>query len=183
MARKNLEGGTMRYYGKNLRNLEFVVIKHKLKGLETELLGIRYREGYAVIAKNTKVYHELKKIRNAIDAEFPITHLGKLACVINDKQIQYIWGKAVYDYYLKKKFEVQNTPEIVKKLAEAPECEHIKEDGQKCLSKAIKGASLCIHHIRFDERVKDDFEKMPVMPKKEKKALIQKLIKEKIRES
>lgn len=173
----------MRYYGKNLRNLEFIVVKHKLKGLETELLGIRYREGYAVVAKNTKVYQELKKIRNAIDAEFPITHLSKLGCVINDKQIQYIWGKAVYDYYLKEKFKVETTDEVTQRLIDAPECEHIKEDGNKCLSKAIKGSKYCIHHFRFDERVKEDFEKMPKMPKKEKKALIQKLIQEKIRES
>lgn len=176
-------GGNMRYYGKHIRNLEFIVVKHKLKGLETELLGVRYRDGYAVVAKNTKVYHELKKIRNAVDAELPITHLSKLSCVINDKQVQYIWGRAVYEYYIKIKHQVDSVPEAAERLKQAPECEHIKEDGQKCLSKAIKGSNLCIHHIKFDERLKEDFENMPMMPKKAKKALIQKLINEKIRES
>jgi hypothetical protein len=173
----------MRYYGKNIRHLEFVVVKHKLKGLETEILGVKYREGYAVVAKDTKTYQQLKKIRNAIDAEYPITHLENLSCVINDKQVRYIWGQAVFDYYIKKKHEVENMTDLQKGFSEAPECTHIKEDETKCLAKAMKNADYCIHHIKFDERVREDFESLPMMPKAEKKKLIKKIIKEKIKES
>ena len=172
-----------RYYGVKLKDdTQFIVIQHSLRGFEGEIHGIKYRQGYGVVVKNSKVYRDLKKIKpTPINKEFEITHLENLKCVINSRQIQYIWGKAVYEYYKRVKFKTDNPHDIRVTTKELPECIGQTKAGAKCKSKAIKGSEYCKKHIQHDPRIKDDCEKLGIMPVKAKKVIINKLIEEKIK--
>ena len=171
-----------RYYGIKInKNAEFIVIQHAIRGFEGELLGVKYRQGYAVVVKGSKTHKDLNKIKpRPVKAEFNITHLDNLECVINPRQIQYIWGKAVYDYYKKVKFKTDNPTDIRVQLENSPTCKASKKDGSACMNKAIKHSEFCKSHIQFDPRIKDDCEKLGIMPVKEKKIIINKLIEQKI---
>jgi len=170
----------MLYYTNTNKQREFIVVKHKLPKIETVVMGIRYREGYAVVEKNSKTYKSLKTIKMAIIQELPITYLETLGCVVNDKQIQYIWGKEVYNYFLSKKLNTKsNEPQVLKEANDKlPFCEHTKEDDTKCRNKALKVSDYCRAHILNDERLAEDFAKMPrIMAKPDRKKYIDKLIK------
>lgn len=172
-----------RYYGVKLKkDTEFIVVQHTFKGFEGEILGVKYRQGYAVVVKDSKTHKDLNKIRpRPIKAEFKITHLDNVSCVINPRQIQYIWGKAVYDYYKAVKFKTENPTDIRVQLEKLPTCSAKTATGSDCKNKVIEGSDYCKAHIQFDERIKADCEKLGIMPVKEKKKIINKLIEEKIK--
>lgn len=174
----------MRYYAsKRITKQEFIVVKHSLPHFENTVIGVRYREGYAVVAKESPEHKNLKKMRpKAVVKELPITFLENLKSVINDKQVEYIWGKIVYQYYLKKKSQQESGIEKVQEgLNKLPTCAGETQDGTPCKNKIIKGSEYCRKHIYLDPRLKEDFEKMPMLPKKEKKIRIGKLIDKKIK--
>ena len=172
-----------RYYGVKLKdNTEFVVVKHSLRGFEGELNGIKYREGYAVVVKNSKSYRDLKKFKpTPVQSEFDILKLEDLKCVINTRQIQYIWGRAVYDFYLSRKFKADNPTDIRVQLEKRESCKAKTKSGTDCKNKTLEGSEYCKSHIQFDPRIKEDCEKMGIMPVKEKKKVINKLIEERIK--
>lgn len=180
MCRGKKDGTMSRYYTKSNTDREFIVVKHKLTKIETTVMGVRYREGYAVVEKDSKVYKSLKTMKMAIDKEFPITYLDTLGCVVNDRQIQYIWGKEIYNYFLSQKLNSESTqPEALREAqAKLPFCEHIKDDGVQCKSKALKVSDYCRSHLQSDERLVEDFAAMPkYMEKADRKKYIDKLIK------
>jgi hypothetical protein len=56
----------------------YVVMQHTLKGVNYVINGIKFRDSYAVIEKDSKAYHLLKKIPVLRAAkEYPLTHLRK----------------------------------------------------------------------------------------------------------
>jgi len=169
-----------RYYTKSQQNREFIVVKHKLPKIETTVMGVRYREGYAVVEKNSKTYKALKIMKMAVTKEFPITFLDTLGCVVNSRQIQYIWGKEIYHFFLSQKLRTESREP--KELKEAndklPFCEFTKGDGNKCKIKALKVSEYCRAHLKEDERLAEDFQSMPkYMEKADRKKYIDKLIK------
>lgn len=172
-----------RYYDVKLKkDHEFIVVKHSLPGYEGEIHGVKYRQGYAVVIKNSRVYRDLKKIRPfAIKEEHDICKLADIKCVINERQIQYIWGKAVYDYYKQVKFKTDNPSDIRTIMENKESCAALTAKGTPCQNKVVDGSTYCIKHIQLDERIKEDCEKMGKMPVKEKKILLRKLIEEKIK--
>jgi hypothetical protein len=171
------------YYGVKIKkDTEFIVVQHTLRGFEGEIMGLKYRQGYAVVIKNSKTHRDLSKIKPKPNKkEFDITHLENLACVINPRQIQYIWGKAVYDYYKRVKFKTENPTDIRVQLEDMPKCVAKTKSGSDCMNKAITHSQYCKAHIQLDPRIKEDCEKLGIMPVKEKKFIINKLIEEKIK--
>jgi hypothetical protein len=117
----------------------------------------------------------------AIAEEYPLNHLSKLSFIINEKQIEYIWGKSVHASYLKslRQKEKPNSIEFVKESL--PDCIHTKEDGMACKNKSLKASPYCRSHVVYDERIAEDIKALGIMPKKQKKAAINKLIKDKIK--
>jgi len=168
-----------RYYAKSDQAREFIVVKHKLPKIETTVMGVRYREGYAVVEKNSKVYKSLKTMKMAITKEFPITYLDTLGCVVNSRQIQYIWGKEIYNYFLTQKLNTESKePQALKEAREKiPYCEFTKPDGNQCKSKSLKVSDYCKAHLKADERLAEDFANMPkYMEKADRKKYIDNLV-------
>ena len=172
--------GRMRYQRSGY-NHEYIVIKHSLKGVNTDVLGIRYRDGYGVVAKGSKTHVQLKRIKLAITEEYPITFLENLACVTNDTQIKYIWGKPVYDYYLKQKFKVEHKDEIKVILDDLPQCEGKTAIGEQCKRKSLTGTEWCKSHLSCHPEIGPELEASKAKGAERKKvvnALIKKYIKQ-----
>lgn len=165
----------MRYYCSK-RQLEFIVVKHRLKGINTELVGVRYRDGYGVVALGSKEYNQLKKIPLAVEAEYPITYLINLKCIPNAKEIERVWGKPVYIYYKAVRDRQNNKPEELQ-IDTNPICTYIKSDGSKCKAQSLGYTEYCRHHAVNDNRIKAEYEALPMMPKKEKAEAVSALIK------
>jgi hypothetical protein len=82
-------------------NFEYVVIQHALRDMNGNLVGVRFRGGYGVVQKGSKTYLKLKQLPLIKgQPEFPITHLRKLDFIINEKQVNYIYGPAIYRAYV-----------------------------------------------------------------------------------
>lgn len=149
----------MRYYNSKNVERDYVVVKHQLRGIDTEVLGIRYREGYGVVAKNSKEYYNLKQMRLCVIAEYPLTFLKTLKCITNDKQVKTIWGNAVYAAYIKeimKVIEASKKTEdeaIIIEEIEKQQCESMTASGSQCKNDSIEGSIFCKKHIHFDKRI------------------------------
>jgi hypothetical protein len=76
-------------------------MKHFLPGVNGKIYGVTFRESYAVVEKNSKIYFQLKRMpvfKNS--GEFSLTMLGKLPFISRAKDIINIFGKEVYTKYL-----------------------------------------------------------------------------------
>lgn len=164
------------YYGIKNSNREYIVVKHQISGINTEILGIRYRDGFGVVAKDSKEYKRLKQVRMAITDEYPITFLPKIKSVINKPQIKAIWGSDVYRCFLQHQEKQNNKPEELLVKVETPFCKHEKQDGTKCKNQSLEGFSHCRVHIESDEKLQPFIKDMKLMPKKEKKKFLSEAI-------
>jgi len=173
----------MRYYQSKNVERQYIVVKHQLPGIDTTLLGVRYREGYGVVAKDSKEYYNLKQIKMAIVAELPLTFLKTLKCVLNDSQVKAIWGSAVYAAYKKeiskalKQIEETNESVIIEEI-EKHQCEGTTAAGSQCKNDALEGSIFCKKHIHFDTRIAAKLIEAGNIDKTLRKKLVDEWIKE-----
>lgn len=160
------------YYGVKNSNKTYIVVKHQLAGINTEILGVRYRDGFGVVAKDSKAHKRLKQIRMAVIDEYPITFLPKVKSVINSSQIKAIWGQDVYRCFLQSQSKKESQPEKLQKSVETPRCSGKKKDGNQCGSMSLKDFKHCRAHIEQDEKLQPYIKDMGKMPVKEKRAFI-----------
>ena len=163
------------YYGTKNTTREYIVVKHQLK-INTEILGIRYRDGYGVVAKNSKELLRLRQIRLAVCEELPITFLPRLKAVVNSKQIKAIWGNDIYRYFLQQNAKKAAQPEELKEALARPFCANEQND-RRCGNQTLDGFTHCRIHIQRDERLKPFIADMKMLPKAEKKKFINDAIK------
>ena len=148
----------MRYYNSKNVEREYVVVKHQLRGINTELLGVTYRDGYGVVAKDSKEYYNLKRIKLAVTAEYPLIFLKTLKCVINAAQVKTIWGKHIYSAYvnqIKGALKIMEETQESILIEEIPtmQCEQNTAAGAQCKNDAIQNSCFCKKHIAFDKRI------------------------------
>lgn len=160
------------YYGLKSSNREYIVVKHQLSGICTTVLGIRYMDGFGVVAKDSKEHKRLKQVRMAVVDEFPITFLTNLKSVINKPQIKAIWGADVYRCFLEHQQKKESQPDTFKEVKEAPRCKGKKADGQQCSGKSLRGFTHCRAHIEQDEKLQPYIKDMKLMPTKQKRKFI-----------
>lgn len=160
------------YYGLKNSNREYIVVKHQLTGITTDILGIRYMDGFGVVAKDSKEHKRLKQIRMAVVDEYPITFLTKVKSVINKVQIKVIWGSDVYRCFLKHETKKESKPEQLQKAVETPRCLGTKSNGNQCSSMSLKDFKYCRAHIEQDEKLQPYIKDMKMMPVKEKRKFI-----------
>lgn len=147
----------MRYYNSKNVEREYVVVKHQLRGIDTEILGVRYREGYGVVAKDSKEYYNLKQIKLCVVAEYPITTLGRLKCVTSPAQIKTIWGSNIYAAYkkaiaAKAQTKLEEQAEVIEPIVKT-KCEKETFFGTQCKNDAVEASCYCKVHIAFDTRI------------------------------
>jgi hypothetical protein len=164
------------YYGLKNSYREYIVVKHQLSGINTEVLGIRYVDGFGVVARGSKEHLRLKQVRMAIIDEFPITFLTKVKSVINISQIKVLWGSDVYRYFLQQEAAKEAKPESIQNAVETPFCCAIKADGSPCRTASLRDFKHCRAHIEKDEKIKPLIKDMKLMPVNEKRKFITEII-------
>lgn len=160
------------YYGVKNSTREYIVVKHQLPGITTDILGIRYIDGFGVVARGSKEHLRLKQIRMAVVDEFPITFLTKVKAVINKAQIKAIWGSDVYRCFLQHEARKDDKPEALANAVETPFCSGLKSDGQPCQSQSLRDFKHCRAHIEQDEKLQPYIKDMKMMPVNEKRKFI-----------
>lgn len=142
----------------------YIVMKHTLKGVNYVINGIKFRDGYAVVEKDSKTYYMLKKIpvlRKAL--EYPLLHLRELIFITRPLDVKTVYGQNVYRQYL----EVLTTKvkeEVVERKIEE-EITHVEENS-KCAYRLegseelcnmdatiISPSKYCKHHILKDPKL------------------------------
>lgn len=99
------------------RDRNYIVIQHTLKGVNYVINGVKFREGYAVVEKDSKVYNSLKKVSVLrASKEYPLTHLAKLPFITRTNDIQTVYGKDVFRRYLEEVEKESESQALAKKL-------------------------------------------------------------------
>lgn len=160
------------YFGVKNSTREYIVVKHQLPGINTEVLGIRYVDGFGVVARGSKEHLRLKQVRMAVVDEYPITFLSKVKSVINKAQIKALWGSDVYRCYLEHEAKKEAQPEHIKDAVETSFCIGHKSDGQPCQSAALRDFKHCRAHIEQDDKLQPYIKDMKMMPVNEKRKFI-----------
>ena len=124
-------------------NKNYVLLKHTLKGVNYVISGIKFRDGYAVVEKDSKTYHALKSIPVLKAAqEYPLIMLRQLKFITRPVDVKTVYGADVYKQYLK-----QLEPQIEKEKVELvieQETKHTEEH-KLCSYRTVasKGQNLC----------------------------------------
>jgi len=137
----------------------YVVIKHRLSGLNGSLCGVKFRNGYGVVVVGSKAYKQLKMLPFLKDApEYPLIFLRKLQFVTRPMDVKIIYGQDVYYYYNKQLQEAVEKEKAISKVEE--EVDHVEnkgcafrtKTGELCKHEALKKSpsGYCRAHILHD---------------------------------
>ena len=144
-------------------------------------MGVRFRNGWAVVEKGSKTYHNLRKLPMLKTArEMPLSFLKQLPFITKPADVKMIFGADVYYKYVTadvkavavEKVEAGLVADVVHKEND-DKCHHRTRDGHLCKFDVedSKVTHYCRMHILNDIRLKDLDFKIPVaMDKKERKA-------------
>jgi hypothetical protein len=165
------------------RSREYIVLKHTIPGINYVVKGIKFRGGYAVIEKDSKIYNELKKIpvlKKSV--EYPITHLQKLPFITRSLDIQTVYGR---DVFLKYSEELEKLSRVLRAQEEEEKAvEHLSNpllckcesgpDGKDkfCNKEALEASpsEYCIFHVLRDPKLSELGIEVPrFMTKQERK--------------
>jgi hypothetical protein len=145
------------------KHKEYVLLKHTLKGVNYIVNGVRFRESYAVVEKNSKTYNNLKQLPVLKSAqEYPLIMLRQLKFITRPLDVKTVYGADVYKHYLEQlepQVEKEKVEEIVKvetaHVEEHKMCSYrtIASGGKDlCKEKALEQSpsGYCMKHI-FEE--------------------------------
>lgn len=142
---------------------EYVVIKHALKDMNGNLVGVKFRGGYAVVIKDSKSYLQLKQLPLVKDQpEFPLLFLRKLPFITKTLDVKFIYGPAVYARYLEQlqpvidiEKDVRNEEAIVAHTEEKHLCAYTTVRGDLCLQEVyeLSPSKHCKKHILEDPKL------------------------------
>lgn len=141
------------------RDVHYILLKHTLPGVDYVVSGVKFRGGYAVVEKDSKIYYNLKKIPILSKCqEFPLLFLKKLPFITRAQDVLTIYGKDVYDRYCEVLQAAQTEEkaakeqEVEKEHVEADGCQFKDEDGSRCNHTAFKysPARYCSSHLLKD---------------------------------
>jgi hypothetical protein len=141
-----------------MEDFPYVVIKHTLRNINGLISGVKFRDGYAVVKKGSKIYNTIKKlplIKNTQD--YPLTHLKNLKFITRSLDIKLIYGKEIYNEYIKQitpiELEEKEAAVVEQHVAAAGLCAFKNQQGKLCdmvpTEESLKG--YCKRHILEDE--------------------------------
>lgn len=163
------------------RDLNYVVMQHPLKGVNYMIQGIRFRDSYAVVEKDSKTYYFLKKVPMFRAAkEFPLTHLRNLKFITRTQDIKAVYGEDVYRKFLREEEELLSVIKEETHIADTTKCQHRTVKGDLCSYPALEGspAHYCKAHILNDPGIPEvlNVEVPNIMSKNQRKKLRNKVI-------
>lgn len=158
------------------KDTKYIVIKHKLKNINSCIGSVKFRGGYAVVEKDSKEHAMIRRLSLLKNAqEFPLTHLRKLPFITRALDIKTIYGADVYAKYMK---EVMATEVVEKEQQEVVEhteknlCTCIsKSTGKKCNLEASEESPshYCRLHLLEDPKLEELGIHVPTLTKDEVK--------------
>lgn len=169
-------------------NDEYVVIRHKIPKFNGFINGIRFREGYGVVIKNSKIYSQVKKLPLIKGCEeYPLIHLRQLKFIPRDREIETIFGKDVYKHFMSIKTDTieqevyeEKQQEIKIHLEESNLCKHKTKADEYCKMEYFPHSPsyYCKRHIIEDPTIEEvtGYKIPKMMSKKEKKDLKNKIL-------
>lgn len=137
----------MSYYTTKSSNVErdYVVIRHGFRGMNSTIMGIRFRDGWAVVEKGSKIYFRLKKLPMLKNIqERPLSFLRELPFINRAADIKLIFGADIYAKYTKLITKVE--AEEVQEAIQVKEKLHM-EDDTNC-SYRLENENLCRHSVQ-----------------------------------
>ena len=170
-------------------NKEYIVLKHRLKGVNYSVQGVKFRDGYAVVEKNSKTYFALLKMPILTGCqEFPLVYLRKLNFITRSSDVKTIYGQDVYRHYVEELTETVEQ-EAAEEKQQADEqhkqagrcCYVAAKTGELCENEAYQASPsrYCKRHLLEDPKLKDYGIKVPgFITKQEKAELREKVIKQ-----
>ena len=169
------------------RDRDYILLQHPLRGVNYIIKGVKFRESYAVVEKDSKTYNELLKMPLLKTCkEHDISFLSKLRFITRTTDIKTVYGEDVYRCYVNK-LEVMQTAELIEQK-KIEEIQHLEGDLCKfrtpseelCRNYAIKGSpsEYCIKHVLDDPKLIDLGITVPkFMPKDDRVKFRDKVIK------
>jgi anti-sigma28 factor (negative regulator of flagellin synthesis) len=101
------------------KNADYIVIRHSLRGINSTICGVRFRDSYGVVERNSKTYTQLKRMPVFKgDQEYDLTFLLKLPFITRPLDIKQVYGHEVYVKYLQAVNEEQKQAELAKQAQE-----------------------------------------------------------------
>lgn len=166
------------------RDCNYIVIRHNLRGVNYTVNGIRFRNSYAVVEKDSKVYRNLKQIPVLKNCqEFPLAFLSKLPFITRPSDVKMVYGMDVYVKYLKQlevvhavEDQEQKVQEEVIHVMEKKLCASrtlVSKEQDLCTREAIEQSpsGYCLRHILDDPKLQELGIEVPkFIPKKQKQA-------------
>lgn len=150
---------------------DYVVIQHRLRDINGEIAGIKFRHGYAVVEKGCKAYLKLKSLPMLKGTqEFPLLHLRKLKFITRTLDVKLIFGQDVYYQYLEQLNKaLAEEAETAKEQAEhehifeKKSCAYRTKSGELCKHNAYERSlsGYCVKHIILDEHLESFGIKVP----------------------
>lgn len=135
------------------RARNYIVFQHTLRGVNYVVNGVRFRDSYAVVEKNSKTYHNLKKVPVLRSSkEYPLTYLSKLSFITRQSDIRVVYGQDVYVSFLREQekeqaeqhaiVELQKLEAQDKALAKREEELRLKQELEQKAKEAIETGDL-----------------------------------------
>ena len=137
----------MTYYATKSSIVEknYVVIRHGIPNVNSQVMGVRFRDSWAVVEKDSKIYFRLRKLpmlKNPV--ERPLSFLKELSFINRPMDVKLIFGADVYAKYITLDKKIKQKEEVEKVQLE--EKLHI-EDDTKCRFRLETG-KLCRHNVQ-----------------------------------
>ena len=163
------------------RARDYVVIKHKMRGVNANVGGVRFRDSFGVVEKGSKTYLALKRMPIIQKEDLPLEILRKLPFITRTQDIETVFGREVYVNFLSIFEKVQEVQKVEEKKQE--EIKHIETNHCAYRTLSSKGEDLCTYdaleqspskycmkHILLDPRLLEVGIEIPkFIPSKEKK--------------
>lgn len=170
------------------RDRDYILIKHPLRGVNYIVKGIKFRESYAVVERNSKTYNELLKMPLLRKCEeFDLLFLRKLKFITRSSDVRMVYGEDVYRFYIRK-LEAELSKEAVVEQQVQEEihlagelCKHRTQQDLLCKFPAIEVSpgGFCRHHILDDPKLAELGIAVPkFIPKKERAEVKDRIIKQ-----
>lgn len=176
------------------RDRKFIVLQHKLKGVNYVMSGIKFRDGYAVVEKDSKTHRSLMQIPVLKGAkEFPLIFLRQLPFITRTQDVKNVFGQEVFVEYLKELDVYMAEQSVIKaentviKTAEdeakhvESKCSHRLDSGKLCSHVSVENSpsGYCVIHFLEDPKFAEMGIQIPkFMSKKEKQKLRESLMKQ-----
>lgn len=175
------------------KDRDYIVLKHTLRGANYSVNGVKFRNGYAVVEKNSKTYRDLKTIPVLRAAEeYPLIFLRKLPFITRPLDVKLVYGADVYSKYLKQldieigkekedkqiRAEAEKIEQEIKHVEEHKLCSHRTVRDELCKEPALdeSPSGYCLRHILDEPKLQELGIEVPrFIVKKEKQSMREKV--------